>query len=127
MRSVILVWSGVEGLDGDGAAHSDAGMASFGVVPALMASVGMPVPADGFEPGGRDRRPRYWFRCRPSARLRFDNLYNLVTDSRFLLMACHHHINCSAWRFADNPLSICFQFAKEAMTRNSRSPCWVRL
>ena len=35
MGSVILVWPGVEGLEGDGAVHSDAGMASFGIVPAL--------------------------------------------------------------------------------------------
>jgi hypothetical protein len=33
--SVILVCPGVEGLEGDGAVHSDAGMASFGIVPAL--------------------------------------------------------------------------------------------
>lgn len=127
MRSVILVWSGVEDLDSDGAVHSDAGMASFGVVPELMASVGMPVPADGFEPGDRDRRPRYWFRCRPWACLRFDDLYNLVTDPCFLLMTCHHHINCSVRRFADNPFSICFQSAKAAMARNSHSPCRVGL
>jgi len=33
--SVILVWPGVEGLEGDGAVHSNAGMTSFGIVPAL--------------------------------------------------------------------------------------------
>ena len=35
MGSVILVWPGVEGLEGDGAVHSNAGMASLGIVPAL--------------------------------------------------------------------------------------------
>ena len=35
MGSVILVWPGVEGLEGDGAVHSNAGMTSFGIVPAL--------------------------------------------------------------------------------------------
>jgi hypothetical protein len=33
--SAILVWPGVEALEGNRAMHSDAGMASFGVVPAL--------------------------------------------------------------------------------------------
>ena len=35
MGSVILVWPGVEGLEGDGTVHSNAGMASFRIVPAL--------------------------------------------------------------------------------------------
>lgn len=35
MGSVILVWPGVEGLEGNGTVHSNAGMASFGVAPAL--------------------------------------------------------------------------------------------
>jgi hypothetical protein len=33
--SVILVWPGMEGLEGGGAVHSDAGMASFRIVPTL--------------------------------------------------------------------------------------------
>jgi hypothetical protein len=33
--SVILVWPGVEGFKGDGAAHFDAGMASVRIVPAF--------------------------------------------------------------------------------------------
>ena len=32
---MILVWPGVEGLEGDGTVHSDAGMASLWVVPAF--------------------------------------------------------------------------------------------
>jgi hypothetical protein len=56
-----LVWPGVEGLEGNGAVHSNAGMASFGVVPALMVSVGTPVPADSLEPGDRDGCPRCRF------------------------------------------------------------------
>jgi hypothetical protein len=32
---VILIWSGVEDLEGDGAVHSDAGMTSFWIAPTL--------------------------------------------------------------------------------------------
>ena len=73
MGSVIVLCGrlvGVEGYELDRPEHSDAGMSPFGVVPALMVSVGTPVPADGLEPGDRDGCPRCRFVVGLSACLR---------------------------------------------------------